>query len=182
VLYIIDKAMKFAATAHDRTYRKNNGKLPYIYHPTMLAFYLQKYNFDEEIVAAALLHDTVEDTEIELDEIKSTFGNRIHYLVAACTEDKSKSWEDRKQHQIDAISTADIGVVAIKCADKLHNISDLVIDYQKHGDDIWSIFNRGKEKQEWYYKAMRDSFANRPDFSTHPLFLAFEDRVKILFE
>lgn len=180
MLDVIDKALKFAAMAHDGDYRKS-AKIPYIYHPTMLGFYLMKYNFSEDVIAAALLHDTVEDTATTIDDIQNEFGTNIGDLVAACTEEKADSWEDRKQHQIDAIKTAPIEVVAIKCADKLNNTTDMAKDYQEKGDAIWQNFNRGYDKQRWYYLGLLNSFRSRTDFTNHPILKALESNILSLF-
>ncbi|MHA2249630.1 MAG: HD domain-containing protein [Candidatus Kariarchaeaceae archaeon] len=181
MLDVIDRAMVFACIAHDKTYRKNNKELPYIYHPSMLAFYLMKYDYPEDVIAAALLHDTVEDTNIRIEQIQDQFGEQIFKMVSACTEDKTKSWEERKQHQIDAIQTLPENILAIKCADKLNNITNTFVDYKKSGDKIWERFNRGKDKQKWYYIGLMNAFQKREDFNRHPLFTEFKSIVDALF-
>ena len=173
--------MRFASNAHDGDYRKNETKIPYIYHPVMLGFYLMKYDFSENVVAAALLHDTVEDTDATLDDILLEFGPEIHDLVDACSENKENSWEDRKQHQIDAIRTVLLGVVAIKVADKLNNVSDM-LEASKRGDpSFWNNFTRGEDQQRWFYNSLVSSFESRSEINSHPLFLELKEKVSLLF-
>ena len=180
MLDLVDKAMKFASKAHDGDYRKSE-KIPYIYHPTMLAFYLMKYDFSDEVIAAALLHDTVEDTDTTIEDIEQEFGKEVKDLVAACTENKNDSWEDRKGHQIEAIKTAPFHVVAIKCADKLNNMGDIARDYEVKGDSIFENFSKGYDKQKWYYQGLLESFNSRDDFKDHPMLKALKSRVKTVF-
>lgn len=181
MLDLIDKALRFAAKAHHGHFRKNDSTLPYIIHPTMTGFYLMKYDFPEHVIAAAILHDTVEDTKVRLRDIKKEFGDEIHRLVAACSENKVKSWEERKQSQLDEIRHADIDILAIKCADKLHNITDSAKDYEHLGDRVWDQLNRGKEKQKWYYKGLVSAFESRKEMNNHPMFLEFKERVEYIF-
>ena len=148
----------------------------------MLAFYLLKSGYDENVIAAALLHDTVEDTNATLEQIRKQFGTEIYELVSACTDDQTESWEERKAHQIDAIKTVSTDILAIKCADKLHNISNTFEDYKISGDQIWERFNRGKEKQKWFYINLKDAFQRREDFNTNQLFVEFKSIVEKLFD
>ncbi len=95
---MIDKAIQFAAIAHEGQYRKGTN-IPYIIHPVSVGFLLQSIGCDEEVIVAGLLHDTVEDTDTELDDIKREFGERVASLVFSASEpDKTLTWEERKIH------------------------------------------------------------------------------------
>ena len=96
---IIEEAVEFAKKAHEGAVRKGTA-VPYIVHPVETALIVALMTTDEEMVAAALLHDVVEDTPVTEEEIRSLFGERIASLVHAESEDKSKSWWERKQEKI----------------------------------------------------------------------------------
>ena len=96
---MIDKAAKFAERAHQGAHRKGTS-IPYIVHPLETALIASMLTDDEEILAAALLHDTIEDTDVTYEELKREFGTRVADLVAAESEDKSKTWMERKGHTL----------------------------------------------------------------------------------
>lgn len=92
---MIDRAAKFAEQAHKGAHRKGT-RIPYIVHPLETALIASMLTNDEEILAAALLHDTIEDTDVTYEDLKQEFGTRVADLVAAESEDKSKTWIERK--------------------------------------------------------------------------------------
>jgi|LGOV01.1.fsa_nt_gb (p)ppGpp synthase/HD superfamily hydrolase len=157
---LIEKAIEFAANAHVGTFRKGS-KTPYITHPFNVAKLLINNvdsNKEEDLICAGLLHDTVEDTEIMIETIEKEFGPHVAQLVASDSEDKSLPWEKRKQHTIDFLKNeATHEMQLLACADKLDNIRNIKNDYEVIGDEVWERFIRGKEKQAWYYKGIRDS-------------------------
>ncbi|RSK26747.1 bifunctional (p)ppGpp synthetase/guanosine-3',5'-bis(diphosphate) 3'-pyrophosphohydrolase [Bacillus sp. HMF5848] len=185
---LIDKAVRYAAKAHEGQYRKTE-KVSYITHPFTVALYvfdaLVETDFSpatkEAIVIAALLHDVWEDTEISLDDIRNEFGEQVAKLVYGASEpDKSQTWKSRKQHTIDSLRLAPLEVKYIVCADKTHNITSLLNDYEKHGDNIWRSFKGTKEEQHWYYseiaKSLQTGVLNTPKF-----FTKYEELVNNLF-
>lgn len=161
---IIEKALMAASKSHEGQYRKNTD-IPYITHPVTVGFMLLNKGYSEEVVAAGILHDTVEDTPLTLDEIKREFGSNIADMVEGSSEpDKSLSWKDRKEHTIEFLKTASEDVRAVVCADKLHNIRSIIRDYEQVGEEIWSRFNAGKEQQKWYYTNVVDSLGAQSSF------------------
>ena len=149
---IINQAIIFATKVHEGQFRKATT-IPYITHPYAVGMILQKENYSEEVIAAGILHDTLEDTKTSFEELKGQFGLHIAKLVlAASEEDKTLSWEERKQHTIDALPHADIEVIQVIVADKLHNLRSIRTDLEVYGEVIWERFNRGKSYQSWYYK------------------------------
>ncbi|MCH6269109.1 HD domain-containing protein [Bacillus sp. FJAT-50051] len=125
-----------------------------------------KAGYRDEVVAAGILHDTDEDTDYKLKDIKHDFGEEIAEIVAGCSEpDKSLSWEDRKEHTIEFLKNASSDIRAVACADKLHNIRSIIKDYEQDGDEVWQRFNRGKEQQEWYYTNLVESLRHQGAFS-----------------
>lgn len=148
---LIDKAARFAAVKHDGQYRKGTN-IPYITHPFGVAMILMEESQSEKLVVAALLHDTLEDTEATEEELFRNFGEEILMLVMAASEpDKSQAWEIRKQHTIDELPHHSIDALNLILADKLHNLRSVQTDALKHGSGIWNRFNRGKREQCWYY-------------------------------
>ncbi len=151
------KAIEFAAIAHDGQKRKGDG-IPYISHPYAVATILQNQGCDEYVVIAGLLHDTVEDTPVTLEQIQREFGEVVAELVDLVTEpSKSVPWEERKNHMLNVIKTAPAAAKYLCCADKLHNLRSLVRTYREAGDDMWTRFSRGYEKQKWYAESMVQS-------------------------
>jgi (p)ppGpp synthase/HD superfamily hydrolase len=156
-------AIEYAARAHREHYRKGT-RIPYIIHPVGVAKILIEYDCAEEIVAAGILHDAVEDTEVTLKEIRSSFGDKVADLVAAASEpDKSDTWENRKRHTIESLQTAPMDVLILSCADKLDNIRSIKEDYERFGEAVWKRFRRAKDSQQWYYRTLADVFLKRAE-------------------
>lgn len=152
----IEDAKQFATIAHGTQTRKNDDEL-YIEHPKRVAAILTEAGFREPVIMASLLHDVVEDTPVTIEEIAGKFGKEVADIVAYHTEDKSLSWEERKQHTISVVRTAPLEVRALIIADKLDNLTCLVKQYEQMGDDVWKAFKRGKEQQAWYNRSVAEA-------------------------
>src|SRR3954468_18012863 len=151
---IIEQAINFAAKAHKEQTRKSTD-IPYITHPFAVGMRLQKAKCTDEVIAAGILHDTLEDTSATYEELTEQFGAPIANLVHAASEhDKSLSWETRKQHTIDRLKEASLEEIQVITADKLHNLTSIHADLEEHGEKIWERFNRGKHDQHWYYSSI----------------------------
>lgn len=151
---MIHKAIIFAACAHEGQMRKGT-RIPYIVHPFEVAQILTSAGAAEPVICAGLLHDTVEDTAITMEEIQREFDMEVAGLVGLMTEEKSLSWEERKQRAVDAVDDAlPVEAKLLICADKLSNLRSISRDLKTDGESLWLRFKRGKEKQEWYYKSM----------------------------
>ena len=110
------------------------------------------------------MHDVVEDTKYEDKDILKEFGEDILSLVMGdCESDKKLSWEERKQYTIDEVKTLDIRHKSVVCADKISNLEDLQIVFEKNGKYDFSNFNRGYEKQKWYFTSLYDSLILNED-------------------
>lgn len=176
---LIDKALQIASLAHEGQYRKNT-KIPYIAHPAAVGMILQKEGYREEMVAAGVLHDTVEDTDLTMADIKRHFGKEVAMIVEGCSEpDKSLSWEERKEHTIEYLRTAPEEIRIVACADKLHNVRSIRQDVEHSGEAVWSRFKRGKKQQEWYYRNVLLSLGHASEF---PLLEELTLEVERLFE
>ena len=160
---MIFDAIEYAARAHREHYRKGT-RIPYIIHPVGVAKILIEYDCSEEIVAAGILHDAVEDTEVSLEEIRSSFGEKVADLVAAVSEpDKSDTWENRKRHTLECLQTAPMDVLILSCADKLDNIRSIKEDYERFGETVWKRFRRAKDSQRWYYRTLAELYMKRSE-------------------
>ena len=125
---LIIKAATFAADKHRNQRRKGAGNMPYINHPLGVANYITSLGgvTDANIICAALLHDTVEDTDTTYDELVHEFGPKIASIVAEVTDDKSLPKVERKKLQVMNAPHKSYEAKVIKLADKLHNLTDLL--------------------------------------------------------
>ena len=153
------QALRFAAEGH-RDQVRRGSQVPYIVHPIAVARIVERAGFDEATVAAALLHDVVEDTPITLNDIGMKFSSTTAAIVAGCTEVKHDArgmpipWEERKQAHLDRLRIkAPIGVRAVILADKLDNLRSIGLDL-KAGRPVWDQFHGDRERILWYYAAM----------------------------
>lgn len=155
---MVDKAVRFAAKAHEGQFRKGTGR-PYIVHPLEVKDIVSGMTEDEEVISAAVLHDTIEDCEGVTQRILAQeFSERVAWMVAQESEDKSLSWLERKRSTIEHLRNAPKEVQMIGLADKLSNIRDIDRDYPVCGEELWSRF-RMKDKNTigWYYKGIRNA-------------------------
>lgn len=155
---MIDKAIEFATKAHEGQLRKGTSR-PYIVHPIEVGDIVSTMTRDEEVISAAILHDTIEDCEgISQRILAQTFSERVASMVAQESEDKSRTWMERKRATIEQLRTASREVQMIGLADKLSNMRDIDRDYPIVGEELWNRF-RMKDKNTigWYYKGVRDA-------------------------
>ena len=156
---LLDRAVEFAVEKHSGMHRKLDNS-PYILHPMEVACIISRMTDDEEVLAAAMLHDTVEDTDATIEEIEELFGSRVAMLVASETEDKrpdiprSESWAVRKEESLRELEKAkDPGVKMLWLGDKLSNMHSLYAVWKKRGGEVFSLFNQSDPaKQAKYYR------------------------------
>jgi myo-inositol-1(or 4)-monophosphatase len=161
---LVTKATIFAVKAHDGMKRKTN-KNPYILHPMETASIVGTMSESQELIAAALLHDVVEDAGVTLQQLELEFGKRVAELVLSETENKREAlpacatWEVRKQEAVDLLKkTTDTDIKKLYLSDKLSNMRSFYREWRLLGDDMWQKFNqKNKEKQEWYYRAIAEA-------------------------
>lgn len=159
---VVEQAMRLAARAH-RDQQRKSSDLPYIAHPASVALILQRAGFDSpNMIAAALLHDVVEDTHVSIDRIRSEFPAEVAEWVAALSETKrddtgnKRSWIDRKTEHIEHVASAPFEARAILLADKLHNLVSMRFDLAA-GEDIWQRFGASRDKVIWYHREITDA-------------------------
>ena len=176
---MIRKAAEFAARAHEGALRKGS-KIPYISHPMEVAVIVALMTDDKDLIAAAYLHDVIEDAGVSYQELEQEFGTRIAQFVKKESEDKSKSWMERKQATIDRLADAKREDKILAFGDKLSNLRSTAKDYMVVGDEIWQKFRaKDKKLQAWYYESMVDSFAV---FKGHPFYQEYLWLLNLVFE
>ena len=160
---LLDRAIVFAVQAHAGTERRGKG-FPYIIHPMEAMEIVATMTTDQEILAAAALHDTVEDTEVTVEQIRDEFGDRIAALVADESEDRpegvneEESWHDRKRAAINHLAKASHDAKMVALGDKLSNMRAIARDYAVMGDALWSRFHAQDPKDhEWHYRGLADA-------------------------
>jgi myo-inositol-1(or 4)-monophosphatase len=170
---LLEEAIIFATRAHSRQVRKGTHT-SYILNPLEAAAIVASMTDDPEIIAAAVLHDTLEDAHISVEEIADIFGPRVAEPVKSESENKqvnlpaSETWLTRKQGTIEYLSNErDIAVKMIALADKLSNIRAIYRDHLAIGDDLWERFNQhDPQMHAWYYRAIADATAELEHYPT----------------
>ena len=158
---LVSEAIAFAVKAHDGMRRKKS-EAPYILHPMEAAVIVGTMTHDQNMIAAAALHDVVEDAEISIEDIEAKFGKRVRELVESETEDKradlppSDTWHIRKEESLAVLkNTNDIGVLTVWLGDKLANMRAIYRDHKIEGDAMWQRFNqKDVSEQAWYYSSI----------------------------
>lgn len=181
---LLDKAIKFATEVHEGQLRKGT-KIPYILHPLEAAAVVGTMTTDDEIIAGAVLHDVVEDTDTTVEQVRELFGGRVADFVASESEDKREhlsaqsTWKIRKHETLEHLKTAPIEVKMITLGDKLSNIRAINRDYNTIGDELWQRFNQ-KDKNEhyWYYQSIADCLA---DLKGHQVYKEYCELVQKTF-
>ena len=161
--------------AHAGQKRKTDDS-PYVVHPIMTALKLAKYKFPEEVVAAGLLHDVLEDTTYPTAKIKKELGNRVLKIIQAVSEDKNmSSWEERKLKYITQVKKNGVAAKAVSIADKIHNLESILAGHKVMGKKIWNKFTRGKDKKIWLESKMLAMFKST---WRHPLISEYAKLIK----
>lgn len=181
---LLDRAIIFAVKAHAGTERRGKG-FPYIVHPMEAMEILATMTADQELLAAAVLHDTVEDTEVTIEDIRAEFGDRVAYLVEQESEEKPKdmseesSWHDRKQAAINRLANTSRDAKMVALSDKLSNIRAIARDYAEIGDALWGRFHSKSPKDhEWHYRNLADALRELQDTAA---FQEFESLINKVF-
>ena len=158
---LVSEAIVFSTMAHDGM-RRRKGELPYILHPMEVGAIVGTMTSNQEVIAAGLLHDVVEDAGISIEEIGEKFGARVMELVASETENKREefppedTWQIRKEESLEKIrDTNDIEILMLWIGDKLSNIRAIYRDFLIEGDAVWNKFHQSDiHVQAWYYRSI----------------------------
>ena len=183
---LLDRAIVFAVKAHHNTERRGKG-FPYIVHPMEAVEIVATITSDQELLAAAALHDTIEDTDVTVEQLRRAFGERIAHLVHAESdqidgelfngEDEEGTWHARKQAAIDRLAAAPHDAKIVALGDKLSNMRAIWRDYQVKGDELWKIFHvKDKASHEWHYRGLATSLSELSDT------FAYKELVRLIDE
>lgn len=173
---LYEEALKLAVRAHQGQVRKHDGS-PYIIHPIMVAHIVAKAGFDETVVAAALVHDVLEDTHVSREELRSVLGDTVANIVTAVSEDTTLPWEERKAAYVAAVVAAGEPVWVVSVADKIHNASDFTQSHAENGPDAWKVFNRGKEKKLWFEQLLLSELKK---VWSHSLLDTYQEKIAVM--
>ena len=182
---LVSEAVAFAAKAHDGM-RRRKGDMPYILHPMEVATIIGTMTDDQEVIAAGLLHDVVEDAGITMDEVGEKFGDRVRALVASETENKreglspEETWRIRKEETLAGLkATDDMDVLMLWIGDKLSNVRAIYRDFKVEGDAVWNKFHQTDiGAQAWYYRSIM-KYTER--LSDKPAWIEYKALVELLF-
>ena len=166
---LLDRAIIFAVRAHAGTERRGKG-FPYIVHPLEAVEIVATMTPDQELLAAAALHDTVEDTDVTVEQLRAEFGDRIAALVAAESDEmpvgvsEADSWVGRKQAAIDRLSRAPREAKMVALGDKLSNMRAIARDYARQGDAFWTLFHVSDPAlHAWHYRGLANALRELSD-------------------
>ena len=180
---LLDEAIIFAVNAHKGAERRGKG-FPYIVHPMEAVAIVSTMTGDQELLAAAALHDTVEDTDVTAEEIEAKFGKRVAALVVAesdvYTEGVSDedSWHNRKQAAITRLAKASHDAKIVAMGDKLSNMRAIARDYDEIGDELWQRFHTTDPKDhEWHYRGLAESLSELHDTAAYKEFVSLIDDI-----
>ena len=182
---LVSEAIAFSNQAHDGM-RRRKSEVPYILHPMEAGAIVGSMTDDQSVIAAAVLHDVVEDAGVTLADIGERFGSRVMELVASETENKREdlppeaTWQIRKEESLEKLRTADdVAVLIMWLGDKLSNIRAIYRDYRAEGDAVWLKFHQSdKNVQAWYYRSIM-KYTER--LSDTLAWIEFKTLVELLF-
>lgn len=166
--YRVEQAIRAASVLHKNQLRKGSMPFPYITHLVATAFTLLNYTDDEDVIIAALLHDTLEDTDYTVDELQEDFGGKVREIVEALTEPESLpedplSWRERKQEYAKQLKTAPVESVMIAAADKMHNFRTSIEDYHDAKERFIQDFGRNFDERIELYQNIANVINKRLD-------------------
>lgn len=182
---LVDKAIKFAVDAHSNTERRGKG-FPYVIHVLEAMEIVATITPDPELLAAAALHDTVEDTDVTIEQIRAQFGDRIAGLVASESDEaipqgstEQQTWRSRKKAAIRRLAAASKDAKTVALGDKLSNMRAIARDYKAKGDELWNLFHApgGKADHEWHYRGLAASLSELAGTDAFAEFAAKIDEV-----
>ena len=172
---LLDRAITFAVKAHQGMERKGKG-FPYVVHPMEAVCIVATMTNDQELLAAAALHDVIEDTDTTADDLKKEFGERVAMLVEAESDDKAggskaETWHQRKQDTLDRLRNADLDIKMVALGDKLSNMRAIAHDYAVLGDELWNRFTvKDPAEHAWRYHALAEALNDLSDTDAYKEF------------
>jgi len=174
---LIHDAIIFATLKHAGQLRKGTGD-PYITHPMEVMQILSENGCNENVIVAGILHDTLEDTKTTPAEILEHFGEDVLKIVSAESEDKSKTWKERKQTTINYLDKASVDEKRVCLADKLSNLRSMPVGNDSEVEKFWNRFNASKKDIKWYY---RQVFEKLGELSYTKMYAEYEMLLGVVF-
>ena len=166
----IKRAIQFAARKHHGQLRISSSldePLPHITHLFSVALLVAEDGAPDDVVTAALLHDTLEDTSTTREELITAFNEHVAVLVEEVSEDKELEWKERKENYLAGMQRASDEALLIAIADKVDNVESRIDEYEKGGETFLARWKRPNADYLWFYgEALRVAQARLPD---HPL-------------
>ncbi|MBO6082380.1 MAG: bifunctional (p)ppGpp synthetase/guanosine-3',5'-bis(diphosphate) 3'-pyrophosphohydrolase [Bacteroidales bacterium] len=178
----LDRAILFATRAHAGTERRGKG-FPYLVHPLEAMAIVATMTPDQELLAAAVLHDVVEDTSYTVEDIRAEFGDRVARIVAAESDsqiagDPCGSWHYRKEQALKKLASASRDVKMVALGDKLSNMRAIARDYSAQGESFWDLFHaKDPAEHAWRYHALADALSELSDTFAYQEFVRLIEQV-----
>ena len=162
----VELAIKTAARLHLGQTRKGDGQTPYIVHPFAVALIVSEYTEDADIIAAALLHDVLEDTAYTASELGRNFGQRVKEIVLSVSEPKTENgqklgWMVRKSGYLKRLENSSDEALLVCAADKINNLSSMIEEFQDQGVGMWIKFSASAVEQLQFYKSVLEILEKR---------------------
>ena len=181
---LIDSAIIYATEKHKNVERKGNG-IPYIIHPLEAMAIVATMTKDHELIAAAALHDLIEDTDVTYVDIEKRFGKRIADIVANESQNmlpgykENESWIETKKRALEHLKASSLDCKIIALGDKLSNIRAMYHDYKDLGDKFWSRFRESDPRlHKWRYNELTKCFKGLEDTYAY---MEFKKLVELTF-
>jgi (p)ppGpp synthase/HD superfamily hydrolase len=164
--YQIEQAIKAASILHQDQLRKGAVPLPFVTHLVSVMLILRDYTNDEKVLVAALLHDTLEDTDYTLEELREDFGDEVAKLVETLTEpkhsgDKKLTWLETKKEYAKQLRKGPAEAVMIAAADKVHNFRTIIDEYYNDHDRFLQDFGTNLDTRLEAYQNIANAINNR---------------------
>lgn len=164
--YKIEQAIRAAAVLHKDQVRRGPAPLPYITHLVAVAWLVGEYTKEEDVVVAAWLHDTLEDTDYTREELEEDFGEKVRLLVESVSEPKEiegkkLNWEEKKAAYNDQLKKAPEGALIIAAADKIHNMRSWIEDYYDHHARFLKDFGGSLDERAMKYQDLSNILNRR---------------------
>lgn len=164
--YRIEQAIRAAAVLHREQNRKGSMPFPYVTHLFSVATMLPDYTTDEDVIVAALLHDTIEDTDYTLAELEEDFGGRVREIVDTLSEPKEVngvklSWSERKKTYAKQLKNGPKEAALIAAVDKIHNFRTSVEEYYDEHNRFLTDFGKNLDERIEVYQIIANVINNR---------------------
>lgn len=179
---LFDKAARFAIAAHAGTERRGKG-FPYVIHVMEAAAIVATMTSDPELLAAALLHDVIEDTDVTEDTLRAEFGDRVTGLVLGESDNtiqgvsQSSDWKTRKAAAAERLARQSRDAKIVALGDKLSNMRAIARDFDEIGDALWARFHAPDPRlHEWRYRKLAEALKDLDDTAAYREFAALIDK------